>query len=205
MEMLPSYPIGNKETLQVSVLPTMSEPLKSAKKLFVNILSSDAPYVNRTGIHGRIQKMAGSSGVQSFHTPCMAAIGKSTISERRFPEAASTFSYIVRLYDGQTNITSEALIWLSRCYSALGWQYDAEDALNRVNNDSLPLSLAVPYASATGNYLLGSQRYKEPSLILKRQPKTRRTNSKSAMLLSLGQTLPAIATTGTSLINHTAK
>ena len=48
MEMLPSIPSAIKK-LQVSVLPTMSEPLKKRKKLFVNILSSDAPYVNQDG------------------------------------------------------------------------------------------------------------------------------------------------------------
>ena len=40
-------------------------------------------------------------------------LGKAQYQKGDFPEAASTFSYIVRLYDGQTNITSEALIWLS--------------------------------------------------------------------------------------------
>ena len=44
----PSIPSAIKK-LQVSVLPTMSEPLRKRKKPFVSILSSDAPYVNQDG------------------------------------------------------------------------------------------------------------------------------------------------------------
>ena len=127
-------------------------------------------------------------------------LGKAQYQKGDFPEAAATFSYIARLYDGQTNITSEALIWLSRCYSALGWQYDAEDALSRVNNDSLPPALAVPYASATGNFLLGSQRYKEAIPHLEKTArKEKEQAAESTMLLSPRTDLSNAATTGTGL------
>lgn len=84
MEMLPLYPIGNKETTGIGT-SDYERAIEKRKKLFVSILSSDAPYVNQDGHTRTNTKMAGTSGVQSFHTPCMAAIGKSTISERRFP------------------------------------------------------------------------------------------------------------------------
>ena len=43
----------------------------------------------------------------------------------------------------------------------MGWYYDAEDVLLKVNNDSLPYTLAPAYSRTYGHYLLGSQRYRE--------------------------------------------
>ena len=133
--------------------------------------------------------MAGTSGVQSFHTPCMAAIGKSTISESEISRKLPQPFLISCLYDGQTNITSEALIWLSRCYSALGWQYDAEDALNRVNNDSLPLSLAVLMLRQQETTCWAVSDTKKPSLILKKTAKNEKNKQQKARCYYLlGQT-----------------
>ena len=85
----------------------MSEPLKKRKKLFVNILSSDAPYVNQDG-HTRTntKKWLARREFNPFIHRAWLLLGKAQYQKGDFPEAASTFSYIVRLYDGQTNITS---------------------------------------------------------------------------------------------------
>lgn len=48
MEMLPLYPIGNKETTGIGT-SDYERAIEKAQKLFVNILSSDAPYVNQDG------------------------------------------------------------------------------------------------------------------------------------------------------------
>lgn len=88
-------------------------------------------------------------------------MGKAQFQKGDFPEAAATFSYIARLYTGQPKITAEARIWLAQCYTQMGWYYDAEDVLLKVNNDSLPYTLAPAYSRTYGHYLLGSQRYRE--------------------------------------------
>ena len=161
MEMLTLYPIGNKETTGIGTSDYERAIEKAQKAIRQHSIKRRPIRKPGRAYSDDYKKWLARREFNPFILRAWLLLGKAQYQKGDFPEAASTFSYIVRLYDGQTNITSEALIWLSRCYSALGWQYDAEDALNRVNNDSLPLSLAVPYASATGNYLLGSQRYKE--------------------------------------------
>jgi hypothetical protein len=49
-----------------------------------------------------------------------------------FFEAASTYNYIIRLYNSQPDIASMAKARLARCYVALNWPYDAEDLLNNM-------------------------------------------------------------------------
>jgi ABC-type Mn2+/Zn2+ transport system permease subunit/tetratricopeptide (TPR) repeat protein len=88
-------------------------------------------------------------------------MGKAQYQKGDYAAAAATFSYTARLYQGTPGIVAEASIWLSRCYVAMGWNYEAEDALNRINNDSLPHSLSQAYASAKSNSLLAGERYGE--------------------------------------------
>lgn len=168
----------------------MSVPLRKHKKPFVNIPSNGRP-IRKPGraYTDEYKKWLARREFNPFINRAWMLLGKAQYQKGDFPEAAATFSYIARLYDGQTNITSEALIWLSRCYSALGWQYDAEDALSRVNNDSLPPALAVPYASATGNFLLGSQRYREAVPHLEKTArKEKNKQQKARCYYLLGQT-----------------
>jgi tetratricopeptide (TPR) repeat protein len=54
-----------------------------------------------------------------------------------FLEAASSFSYISRLYESQPEISVPALIWKARSYSEMEWYYDAEDILKKIDKSHL--------------------------------------------------------------------
>lgn len=88
-------------------------------------------------------------------------MGKAQFQKGEFIEAASTFSYIARLYASQPEIQAEAKLWLAECYTQLDWFYDAEDILNKLNNDSLPRSSETQYASAMANMLVSQGRFGE--------------------------------------------
>lgn len=161
MELLPLYPIGNPTTAGIGA-SDFDRAIEKAQKAIRqhSIKRRPARRPGRT-YTDEYKKWLARREFNPFLHRAWMLMGKAQYQKGEFQEAASTFSYIARLYSGQVTITSEALIWLARCYSALGWQYDAEDALNRANNDSLPLSLAAPYASAAGNFLLAGKRYRE--------------------------------------------
>lgn len=78
-----------------------------------------------------------------------------------FTEAASTYMYITRLYEGNPKIVAEARIRLAQCYSEMDWLYEAEDLLSRVRRDSLPESLEDEMALANANLLLRQKRYSD--------------------------------------------
>lgn len=189
MEMLPLYPIGNKETTGIGTSDYERAIEKAQKAIRQHSIKRRPIRKPGRAYTDEYKKWLARREFNPFINRAWMLLGKAQYQKGDFPEAAATFSYVARLYDGQTNITSEALIWLSRCYSALGWQYDAEDALNRVNNDSLPPALAVPYASATGNFLLGSQRYREAIPHLEKTArKEKNKQQKARCYYLLGQT-----------------
>ena len=64
-------------------------------------------------------------------------MAKSQFYNGDFLEAASSFSYISRLYDSQPEISNTAKIWKARCYSELDWFYEADEILSKLKNEQL--------------------------------------------------------------------
>ena len=64
-------------------------------------------------------------------------MGKAQFQTGQFEEAAATFSYMARLYQGQPLMSGLARAWLAKCYTELGWRYDAEDVIRNMSRDSM--------------------------------------------------------------------
>lgn len=78
-----------------------------------------------------------------------------------FLTAASTFSYISRLYVTQPEISAPAKIWQARCYSEVGWFYEAEDILIKINNQDLPKNASNLFSTVYADYLVKTKQYNE--------------------------------------------
>lgn len=177
LELLPLYPVGNETTVGTGsgeFERAISKAEKAIREHSIKRRPVRKP--GRTYTAEYKQWLARREFNPFLHHAWML-MGKAQFQKGDFPEAASTFSYIARLYAGQPNITADARIWLARCYAQLGWLYDAEDVLGKVNNDSLPYNLIPSYATVYGHFLLGSKRYKEaiPQLLItiKNEPSKR--------------------------------
>ena len=160
-ELLPLYPIGNKATTAIGTSDYERAIEKAQKAIRQHSIKRRPARRPGKAYTEEYKQWLKRREFNPFLYRAWLLLGKAQYGKGAFDEAAATFSYTARLYQGQHNIVAEALIWLARCYSALGWNYDAEDALARVNNDSLPPSLATEYASAQGNQLLMSGRLRE--------------------------------------------
>ena len=64
-------------------------------------------------------------------------MGRSQFHKGDFDEAASTFSYMSRLYATQPAIYGKARAWLAKCYIEEDFMYDAEDVITKMRRDSL--------------------------------------------------------------------
>lgn len=86
-------------------------------------------------------------------------MGKSQYHMGAFIEAASTFSYIQRLYSTQPEVSSVATAWLARCYVAMGWPYDAETLLDKTKRDSMSNEGRNERQGAMAAYLISTKQY----------------------------------------------
>jgi len=94
-------------------------------------------------------------------------MGKSQFHNGDFLTAASTFSYIIRHYATQPEIVAEAQIWKARCYSEVGWYYEAENLLTKLNNDKLPKSQSDWFSAVYADFLIKQKRYADAIPYLK--------------------------------------
>jgi tetratricopeptide (TPR) repeat protein len=88
-------------------------------------------------------------------------MAKSQFHNGDFAAAAGSFSYISRLYETQPEISAHAKIWKARCYSELGWYYEAEDILSKLNNDQLPKKQINWFSTVYADYLIKQKQYAE--------------------------------------------
>ena len=88
-------------------------------------------------------------------------MAKSQFNNSDFLEAASSFSYISRLYLTQPEISQNAKIWQARCYVEMGWFYEAEDILFKIKKDDLPPKLQDWYATVYADFLIQQKKYSE--------------------------------------------
>ena len=161
MQTIPLYPIGNKATTAIGN-NHFERAIEKAQKAIRQHTIRRRPTRNPGRAYTEEYKnWLNRKEFNPFLHHAWMLLGKAQYQKGEFEEAAVTFSYIARLYQNQPAISTEALIQQANCYAALEWNYEAEDLLNRVNNDTLPSSLINSYTTARCNQLLTAGRITE--------------------------------------------
>ena len=88
-------------------------------------------------------------------------LGEAEFHKADFLGAVSTFNYIIRHYENDPDMVARCQLWIARAYAEMGWQYEAEDMLNRVQIDALSRKHAKLYAAVKADVLLKGQHYHE--------------------------------------------
>lgn len=78
-----------------------------------------------------------------------------------FLGSISTFNYIIRHYSNDVDMVARCQLWVARAYAEMGWLYEAEDMLSKVQVDHLSRKHAPLYASVSADVLLKSKHYKD--------------------------------------------
>jgi len=95
-------------------------------------------------------------------------LAQSEFHKADFLGAMGTYAYIIKHFGSDTDIASEAQIGRSRCFAEMGWNYEAEDALNKVDiKNLLNKRLNGLYAAAKADLLLKEKRHAEAIPFLK--------------------------------------
>ena len=78
-----------------------------------------------------------------------------------FIEAASTYSYITKLYYDEPEIVAEAQYKMAQCYSEMGWNYESEELFQRSGQTKTGLARHKDYQARYASHLLNQERYEE--------------------------------------------
>ena len=88
-------------------------------------------------------------------------MAKSQFYNGDFLEAASSFSYISRLYESQPEIATPARIWKARSYAEMGWYYEADDILSKITNPPLSKKQNDWFSAVYADLLIKQKQYPE--------------------------------------------
>ena len=88
-------------------------------------------------------------------------MGKAQFQMGQFEEAAATFSYMAKLYQGEPLMSGLARAWLTKCYTELGWMYDAEDVIRNMSRDSMDFRAVKDWDYTYANYYIREGDYQK--------------------------------------------
>ena len=115
-------------------------------------------------------------------------MGKAQFQMGQFEEAAATFSYMARLYQGDPMRSGLARAWLAKSYTLLGWRYDAEDVIRNMSRDSMDFRAVKDWDYTYANYYIATARYDQAVPYLRKAIKhERRKVQRARMWYLMGQ------------------
>ena len=88
-------------------------------------------------------------------------LAKAEFHKGDFLGSVGTFSYIARHYITDKDIAAICQLWIARAYGEMGWIYEAEQVLSKLEQDNLKHSDIGLFASVNADLLLKKRQYKE--------------------------------------------
>lgn len=123
-----------------------------------------------------------------FLKKCWLLMGQAQFYNADFLQASATFSYIARHYSHDEEVVTEARLWQARCYNEMGWLYEAEDILGKLNTNGIPKKNLNQYATVYTDYLVKNKQYEEAVPYFKTAIKAEKNKKQRArMKYLLGQ------------------
>lgn len=88
-------------------------------------------------------------------------LGKAHFQNGDYDEALSVFAEIIRIFPNDTDLTSEAHIWMLRSYSEMSRFYDAQNLIYILQTRTLSNDLNILFTESVAHYLLKTGQYHE--------------------------------------------
>ena len=115
-------------------------------------------------------------------------LAKAEFHKGDFIGSVSTFNYIIRHYSHDSDMVACCQLWIARAYAEMGWLYEAEDMLAKVQIENLSRKNAPLYAAVSADVLLKTKHYKEAIPFIKiALPNEKRKENRPRFQFVLGQ------------------
>ena len=136
-ELLPLYPVGNKQSREIGKGQFDRAIEKMEKAIKQHSIKAKPDWNKSRRKTAKVREWLGRKEYNPFIWKAWLLMGKAQFQKGAFDEAAATFSYMSRLYQTQPLQNSIARAWLAKSYTELDWLYDAEDIIRNMSRDSM--------------------------------------------------------------------
>ena len=156
------YPVSNHEAVQAAS-SQMDKTIEKCRKCIKLHSIKARPKINYDKKRNN-PKYAAWLQQEEFNNQIGNAwimLAKSEFHKGDFLGSISTFNYIIRHYSYDVDMVAQCQLWTARAYAEMGWLYEAEDVLNKVQVDNLSRKHAPLYASVSADIKLKTKQHKE--------------------------------------------
>ncbi len=136
-EMLPLYTVSNKNSRELGKSNFDRAIEKSEKAIHQHSIKRRPEWTKSRRKTAKDIEWLSRREYNPFLWKAWMLMGRSQFHKGDFEGAASTFSYMSRLYSTQPAIYGKARAWLAKCYIEQDWVYDAEDVIRNIQRDSI--------------------------------------------------------------------
>lgn len=136
-EQLPLYTVGNKASRELGKANFDRAIEKSEKAIHQHSIKRRPEWNKNRKKTAKDIEWLSRKEYNPFLWKAWMLMGRSQFYKGDFEMAASTFSYMSRLYSTQPAIYGKARAWLAKCYIEQDWIYDAEDVIHNMQRDSI--------------------------------------------------------------------
>ena len=160
-ELIPLYTVSNKQSRELGKSNFDRAIEKSEKAIKIHSIKARPEWKKSRRKTEKDIEWLTRREYNPFLWRAWLLLGKSQFQQGQFEEAAATFSYMIRLYQGQPAIRGIARAWQAKCYTELDWMYEAEDVMNKQRRDTMHYRAVTDWDYTYANYYIRSQRYEE--------------------------------------------
>lgn len=160
-EMLPLYPVAKRESREIGKSLYDRAIEKSEKAIRQHSIKVKPEWNKDRRKTAKDREWLGRREYNPFLWRAWLLLGKAQFQEGAFEEAAATFTYMTRLYHTQPLQYGLARAWLAKCYTELGWLYDAEDVIRNMSRDSMDFRAVKDWDYTYANYYIAQHDYEK--------------------------------------------
>ncbi len=160
-EMLPLYPVGKRESREIGKGMYDRAIEKCEKAIRRHSIKVKPEWNSNRRKTAKDREWLGRREYNPFLWRAWLLLGKAQFQEGAFEEAAATFTYMTRIYHTQPMQNGLARAWLAKCYTELGWMYDAEDVIRNMSRDSMDFRAVKDWDYTYANYYIEQRDYQK--------------------------------------------
>ena len=153
-ELIPLYTVGNKQSRDIGKGQFDRTIEKCEKAIHQHSIKAKPEWNSSKRKTAKDREWLGRKEYNPFLWKAWLLLGKAQFQKGAFDEAAATFSYMSRLYHTQPLMNGLARAWLAKCYTELGWKYDAEDVIRNMSRDSMDFRAVKDWDYTYANYYI---------------------------------------------------
>lgn len=161
LETLPLYTVGNKASKELGKANYERAIEKCEKAIHQHSIKKRPEWTKDRRKTAKDIEWLSRREYNPFLWKAWMLMGRSQFFKGDFEEAATTFSYMSRLYATQPAIYGKARAWLAKCYIEEGWIYDAEDVIKNMERDSIHWSAQKEWDYTYADYYIHTGNFRQ--------------------------------------------